>query len=66
MIYSVLLDQNKIQNKPTSKSNYHFMIEANNMTILDETENMHGNPQDDTLNVSHSYNTPQISLTDKI
>lgn len=42
------------------------MIEANNMTILDETENMHGNPQDDTLNVSHSYNTPQISLTDKI
>ena len=35
------------------------------MIILDETENMHDNPQDNTLNTDQSYNTPQIPLTDK-
>ena len=34
-ITQVLLDQNKIRNKPTSKGNSYFIIEANNMTILD-------------------------------
>ena len=36
------------------------------MTILDETESIHDNPQDDILNIDQSYNTPQITLTDKI
>lgn len=44
----------------------YFIIKANNMTILDETESIHDNPQDDILNIDQSYNTPQITLTDKI
>ena len=49
-IIQVLFDQNKIRNKPASKSNSYFIIEANNMTIIDETESMHDNAKDDTLN----------------
>ena len=37
-IIQVLLDQNKIRNKPTSKGNSYFIIETSNMTILDERE----------------------------
>ena len=46
----VLLDQNKIQNKPTLKGHSYCIIEANNMTIFDETGSMHENAKDDTLN----------------
>ena len=64
-IIQVLLDQNKIRNKPTSKGNSYFIIEANNIAIFDETGSMHDNAKDDTLNKDQSYNTPQIPLTDK-
>ena len=56
----------------TTETNLHqrvtsyFIIKANNMTILDETESIHDNPQDDILNIDQSYNTPQITLTNKI
>ena len=49
-IIQVLLDQNKIQNKPTLKCNSYCIIETNNMTIFDETGSMHENAKDDTLN----------------
>ena len=48
-IIQVLLDQNKIRKKPTSKGNSYFVTEANNITILDETKSMHDNPQGNTL-----------------
>ena len=49
-IIQVLLDQNKMQNKPTLKGNSYYIIETNNMTIFDETGSMHENAKDDTLN----------------
>ena len=64
-VIQVLSDENKIRYKPTSKGSSYFIIEANNMTILDETQRMHDKPKDDTLNIDQSYNTSQIPLTDK-
>ena len=49
-IIQVLLDENKIRNKPTPKGNSYCIIEANNMTIFDETGSMHNNAKDDGLN----------------
>ena len=60
------------QTRTTLETNLHqrvtsyFIIKANNMTILDKTESIHDNPQDDILNIDQSYNTPQITLTNKI
>ena len=61
-IIQVLLDQNKIRKKPTSKGNSYFITEANNITILDETESMHDNPQGNTLNIDQSYSTLRLPL----
>ena len=71
-IYVNIIIQVFYQTKTTLETNLHqrvtsyFIIKANNMTILDETESIHDNPQDDILNIDQSYNTPQITLTDKI
>ena len=35
------------------------------MTILDETESMHGNEKDNALKIDQSYNASQIPLTNK-
>ena len=61
----VLLNQNKIRNKPTSKGNYYFIIEIKYMTVLDETESKCNNTKDDALIIDPSYNTLQIPLTEK-
>ena len=61
----VLLDQKKIRNKPISNGDSYFIIEENNMTILDETESMHDNEKDNALNIDQSYNTSQIPLANK-
>ena len=71
-IYVNIIIQVFYQTKTTLETNLlqrvtsYFIIKANNMTILDETESIHDNPQDDILNIDQSYNTPQITLTDKI
>lgn len=61
----ILLDQYKIRKKPTSKSKFYFIKETNKMTILDETESIHENPQDEILNIDQSYNTPRLPLAVK-